>query len=198
MLRQATRRNAAAIAAGRVTLTRAPAEQLPPDLGGSSDAILTVNSPRFWPVPAQRLDELCRRLRPGGRIAIAYQPAAQGSPRAPLAMPAGRWKPCCRTLATPRPGPRLSTWTLRWPASSPSTPAPPATAARESPCPDRECDHVYAKSASPGWVRGGRALAAAWLGTALAAPPMAALAVAGEATRDTARRAERRVGARSP
>jgi hypothetical protein len=31
-----------------------------------------------------------------------------------------------------------------------------------------------------------RALAAAWLGTALAAPPMAALAVAGEATRDTA------------
>jgi ubiquinone/menaquinone biosynthesis C-methylase UbiE len=74
MLRQAARRNGAAIAAGRVTLTRASADQLPPTLGGPFDAILTVNSLGFWPAPAERLDELRRRLRPGGRIAIASQP----------------------------------------------------------------------------------------------------------------------------
>jgi SAM-dependent methyltransferase len=59
--------------AGRVTLTRASADQLPPALGGPFDAILTVNSVGFWPAPAERLGELRRRLRPGGRIAIASQ-----------------------------------------------------------------------------------------------------------------------------
>jgi ubiquinone/menaquinone biosynthesis C-methylase UbiE len=79
MLRQATRRNAAAIAAGRVTLTRASADQLPPSLGGPFDAILTVNSLGFWPAPTERLDELRRRLRPGGCIAIASQPRCPGA-----------------------------------------------------------------------------------------------------------------------
>jgi SAM-dependent methyltransferase len=79
MLRQATRRNAAAIAAGRVTLARAPVDRLPPSLGGPFDAILTVNSLGFWPAPPERLDELRRRLRPGGRIAIASQPRSPGA-----------------------------------------------------------------------------------------------------------------------
>jgi ubiquinone/menaquinone biosynthesis C-methylase UbiE len=79
MLRQATRRNAAAIAAGRVTLHRASVDQLPPALGGPFDAILTVNSLGFWPAPSERLDELRRRLRPGGRIAIASQPRCPGA-----------------------------------------------------------------------------------------------------------------------
>jgi SAM-dependent methyltransferase len=57
MLRQATRRNASAIAAGRVTLTRASVDQLPPSLGGPFDAILTVNSLRFASSPAS---EACR------------------------------------------------------------------------------------------------------------------------------------------
>jgi ubiquinone/menaquinone biosynthesis C-methylase UbiE len=74
MLRQATRRNASAIAAGRVSLSRASVDQLPPWLGGPFDAILAVNSLGFWPAPTERLDELRRRLRPGGRIAIASQP----------------------------------------------------------------------------------------------------------------------------
>jgi SAM-dependent methyltransferase len=65
MLRQAARRNAAAIAAGRDALSRAPVDQLPPALG-PFDAILTVNSFGFWPAPAQRPGELRRRLRPGG------------------------------------------------------------------------------------------------------------------------------------
>ena len=79
MLRQATRRNAAAIAAGRVTLARASVDQLPPALGGRFDAILAVNSLGLWPAPAERLGELRRRLRPGGRIAIASQPRCPGA-----------------------------------------------------------------------------------------------------------------------
>ncbi|HZD03248.1 MAG TPA: methyltransferase domain-containing protein [Actinomycetes bacterium] len=75
----ASRRNAAAIAAGRVSLARASVDQLPPSLGGPFDAILTVNSLRFWPAPTERLDQLRRRLRPGGRIAIASQPRSPGA-----------------------------------------------------------------------------------------------------------------------
>jgi SAM-dependent methyltransferase len=79
MLRQASRRNAAAIRAGRVTLIDAPADQLPPAVDGPFDAILAVNSLGFWPAPAQRLAELRRRLAPGGRIAIASQPRCPGA-----------------------------------------------------------------------------------------------------------------------
>jgi len=79
MLRQATRRNASAIAAGRVTLRRASVDQLPSALGGPFDVILTVNSLGFWPAPTERVSELRRRLRPGGRIAIASQPRCPGA-----------------------------------------------------------------------------------------------------------------------
>ena len=79
MLRQASRRNAAAIRAGRVTLINAPADQLPPAVDGPFDAILAVNSLGFWPAPAERLAELRRRLEPGGRIAIASQPRCPGA-----------------------------------------------------------------------------------------------------------------------
>jgi len=79
MLRQASRRNAAAIRAGRVTLINAPANQLPPAVDGPFDAILAVNSLGFWPAPAERLAELRRRLAPGGRIAIASQPRCPGA-----------------------------------------------------------------------------------------------------------------------
>jgi len=79
MLRQASRRNAAAIRAGRVTLIGASADQLPPALDGPFDVILAVNSLGFWPAPAQRLAELRGRLAPGGRIAIASQPRCPGA-----------------------------------------------------------------------------------------------------------------------
>jgi SAM-dependent methyltransferase len=65
-------------AAGRVTLRRASVDRLPPSLGGPFDAILTVNSLGFWPAPTERLEELRRRLRPGGRIAVASQPRCPG------------------------------------------------------------------------------------------------------------------------
>ena len=79
MLRQASRRNAAAIRAGRVTLIRASAEEIPPALDGPFDAILAVNSLAFWPAPAEQLAGLRRRLAPGGRIAIASQPRCPGA-----------------------------------------------------------------------------------------------------------------------
>jgi SAM-dependent methyltransferase len=79
MLRQASRRNAAAIRAGRVTLMMASVDQIPPALDGPFDAILAVNSHGFWPAPAERLAELRRRLAPGGRVAIASQPRCPGA-----------------------------------------------------------------------------------------------------------------------
>ncbi|HEX4831577.1 MAG TPA: class I SAM-dependent methyltransferase [Trebonia sp.] len=79
MVRQASRRNAAAIRAGRVTLVNAPVDQLPPDLDGPFDAILAVNSLGFWPAPGERLAGLRRRLAPGGRIAIVSQPRCPGA-----------------------------------------------------------------------------------------------------------------------
>jgi SAM-dependent methyltransferase len=79
MLRQASRRNAAAIRAGRVTLINAPVDRLPRALDGPFDAILAVNSHGFWPAPAERLAELRRRLAPGGRMAIASQPRCPGA-----------------------------------------------------------------------------------------------------------------------
>jgi ubiquinone/menaquinone biosynthesis C-methylase UbiE len=83
MLRQATKRNAAAIRAGRVTLTRASVEGLPPALDGPFDAIFAVNSFAFWKTPVQLLEDLRRRLAPGGRIAIASQPRHPGATRDP-------------------------------------------------------------------------------------------------------------------
>jgi len=79
MVRAAARRNAAAIRAGRVTLLRASADQLPPALDGPFDAILAINALAFWPEPAERLADLRRRLAPGGRVAVASQPRCPGA-----------------------------------------------------------------------------------------------------------------------
>jgi len=79
MLRQASKRNATAIRAGRVTLVNASVDQLPAALDGPFDVVLAVNSLGFWPAPAERLAELGRRLAPGGRIAIVSQPRCHGA-----------------------------------------------------------------------------------------------------------------------
>lgn len=79
MLRQASRRNAAAVRAGRVTLMRASVDQIPPALDGPYNVILAVNSLGFWPAPAERLAELRRRLAPSGRVAIVSQPRCPGA-----------------------------------------------------------------------------------------------------------------------
>ncbi|MEU8171585.1 methyltransferase domain-containing protein [Microbispora hainanensis] len=80
MVRQAARRNAAAVRAGRVHLTQASVDRLP-SFGDPLDAILAVNSVGFWPEPVERLGELRRLLRPGGRIALVSQPRCPGATR---------------------------------------------------------------------------------------------------------------------
>jgi SAM-dependent methyltransferase len=87
MLRQATRRNAAAVRAGRVRLVRATVERLP-EIGEPLDAVLAVNSLGFWTDPALRLGDLHARLRPGGRIAVASQPRCPGATAATTAQAA--------------------------------------------------------------------------------------------------------------
>lgn len=67
MLREATRRNQAAIAGGLVRLARATADDIPwPD--GSFDAVLAVNSVQLWQPFDRSIAETARVLRPGGRL----------------------------------------------------------------------------------------------------------------------------------
>lgn len=78
MVRQARKRNAAAVRAGRVDLRLGTAERLPV-FDAPCDKILAVNSLMFWDDPVDRLIELRGLLRPGGRVAIAYQPRGPGA-----------------------------------------------------------------------------------------------------------------------
>ena len=73
MVRQARNRNAAAVRAGRVDLRLGSAEALP-GFDEPFDKILAVNSLLFWDDPVARLKDLHHLLRPGGQIAIVYQP----------------------------------------------------------------------------------------------------------------------------
>jgi SAM-dependent methyltransferase len=78
MVRQARKRNAAAVLDGRVDLRLGSAEHLPA-FDELFDRILAVNSLMFWDEPVERIEELRRLLRPGGRLAIAFQPRGPGS-----------------------------------------------------------------------------------------------------------------------
>jgi ubiquinone/menaquinone biosynthesis C-methylase UbiE len=78
MVKQASRRNHAAIRAHRVRLAHAAVDQLP-SFDEPLDAILAVNSAGFWPNPVERLRQLRRLLRPEGRIALASQPRCPGA-----------------------------------------------------------------------------------------------------------------------
>lgn len=78
MVQQARKRNAAAVSDGRVDLRLGSANALPA-FGAPFDKILAVNSLMFWDDPVARLKELHDLLRPGGQIAIAYQPRGPGS-----------------------------------------------------------------------------------------------------------------------
>ncbi len=81
MVRQAAKRNAAAIRAGRVDLRCGSVQNLPA-FGAPLDLIVAVNSMGFWPEKQARLKELRDGLRPGGRIAIASQPRCPGATKA--------------------------------------------------------------------------------------------------------------------
>src|SRR5262247_1952248 len=78
MVRQATRRNAAALRAGRVVLRLGAAEQLPA-FAEPFDKVLAVNNLGLWHEPDEGLQALHRRMRPGGRLAIGSQPRCPGA-----------------------------------------------------------------------------------------------------------------------
>jgi SAM-dependent methyltransferase len=87
MIRQARRRNRAAIKAGRVRLIHAPVESLAIS-DGPFNAALAVNTVGMWPDPTARLRELAHLLRPGGRIALVSQPRCPGATAATSAVAA--------------------------------------------------------------------------------------------------------------
>jgi SAM-dependent methyltransferase len=92
MIDQAQRRNAAAVAGGRVELVCATVEELlpvngerlragtdPGPLAGPFDAALAVNTVAFWDQPEARLAVLRGLMRPGGRVAVVSQPRNAGA-----------------------------------------------------------------------------------------------------------------------
>ncbi len=73
MVRMARRRNAAAVAAGRVELALGSMASLSfPD--ASFDIVYAINCFQFAADPAAALGEIRRVLRPGGLVALAIQP----------------------------------------------------------------------------------------------------------------------------
>lgn len=78
MLRQARRRNADAVRAGRIDLRLGTADRLP-TFDDPFDKILAVNSMGFWNDPDRCLESLRTMLRSDGRIAIASQPRCPGA-----------------------------------------------------------------------------------------------------------------------
>lgn len=73
MLRQAARLNAPAIRDGRVELRVGSASELP-SFDRPFDKIFTINSIHFWTDPVECLKRTRALLRPGGMIAVAFQP----------------------------------------------------------------------------------------------------------------------------
>jgi trans-aconitate methyltransferase len=78
MMRQARRRNGAAVRAGVVDLRVASIDALP-EFGQPLDKIFAVNSLLFWSDPVDRLRALRGLLRAGGTIAIGHQPRCPGA-----------------------------------------------------------------------------------------------------------------------
>jgi SAM-dependent methyltransferase len=78
MLRQATKRNVAAIRTGRVDLRLGSVDCLPV-FAEPFDKVLAVNAIMFREQMIDRLNALRRVMRGGGRIAIAHQPRGPGA-----------------------------------------------------------------------------------------------------------------------
>ncbi len=78
MLRQARRRNARAVQEGRVELLLGSAERLP-DLPTRFDKVFAVNVYAFWSEPVTVLRHLRGIVKPGGTIALTFQPRRRGA-----------------------------------------------------------------------------------------------------------------------
>jgi len=80
MVRQATRRNAPEVVAGRVELRHGDAMELPfPD--GWFDVVCAIETLYFWPDPLRGLQEARRVLRPGGRLAVTLEMSREAGGR---------------------------------------------------------------------------------------------------------------------
>src|SRR5262245_16525243 len=78
MVRQARRRNARAIAEGRVDLRVGEAGRLP-FADGAFDKAFAINVAQFWDPMGAALAELRRVLAPGGLLVLAVQPRSKGA-----------------------------------------------------------------------------------------------------------------------
>ena len=78
MVRQARRRNAAAVRDGKVVLMLGSVSDLL-SFDKPFDKVFTINSIHFWTDPVQRLTELRELLRPGGTIAVTLQPRSHNA-----------------------------------------------------------------------------------------------------------------------
>jgi cyclopropane fatty-acyl-phospholipid synthase-like methyltransferase len=78
MVRAAARRNASAVASGRLELVHADADAVT-DLEGPFDRVYAVNVVQFWESPADTLRRVRRMMAPDGVIAIALQPRNKGA-----------------------------------------------------------------------------------------------------------------------
>jgi ubiquinone/menaquinone biosynthesis C-methylase UbiE len=75
MVKQASRRNSAAIREGRVDLRLGDPAAIPYE-SGFFNAVLAVNSFHMWDDQAKGLCEVQRVLKPGGKIVIVEQPVS--------------------------------------------------------------------------------------------------------------------------
>jgi ubiquinone/menaquinone biosynthesis C-methylase UbiE len=100
MVRQATRRNAAAVRAGRVELGLGSAEDLPA-FDDPFDRILAVNSLMFWDDPVAGLKELRGLLRPEDASRSCSSPEARDRPTRPRRAPVRTSPSTSRRPASP-------------------------------------------------------------------------------------------------
>jgi ubiquinone/menaquinone biosynthesis C-methylase UbiE len=80
MVRQASKRNASAIKAGRVELHQGSVASLP--YGDSRfDKALSVNNIMLWPGPGESMEEVRRVLKPGACLVITLNPRWANTPQ---------------------------------------------------------------------------------------------------------------------
>ena len=88
MLAQATARNAAAIAAGRVDLQQGSADQIP-FASGTFDRVMSINSVQAWPDAIAGMREVRRVLKADGQVVLGFTPYAGQSNDAVIGALAG-------------------------------------------------------------------------------------------------------------
>lgn len=80
MVRQALKRNRAAVEAGRVQLLKADVNALP-TFSTTFDKVFSVNSIIFWREPSAVLKAIRQQMNPNGLIAVTVQPYEKGATR---------------------------------------------------------------------------------------------------------------------